>query len=80
MTASDAGIAITHGMLAAHSMGLGTCWIGFAHEYLSRFKKGRKELGIPKGHNVYGVFIIGHPEQEFLRAPPRREIYLDWRK
>ncbi|OLS32657.1 MAG: NAD(P)H-quinone oxidoreductase subunit I, chloroplastic [Candidatus Heimdallarchaeota archaeon AB_125] len=80
MTASDAGIAITHGMLAAHSMGLGTCWIGFAQEYLSRFKKGRKQIGVPRGHNVYGVFIVGHPEQEFLRAPPRREIYLDWRK
>ena len=80
MTASDAGIAITHGMLAAHSMGLGTCWIGFAQEYLWRSKKTRKQLGIPKNHNVHGVFIIGHPEQEFLRAPPRREIHLDWKK
>jgi nitroreductase/NAD-dependent dihydropyrimidine dehydrogenase PreA subunit len=80
MTSSDAGIAITHGMLAAHSMGLGTCWIGFAHEYLKRFRKGKKYLGIPRGHNVHGVFTVGHPDQEFLRAPPRREIHLDWKK
>ncbi len=80
MTASDSAIAISHGMLAAQSLGLGTCWIGFAQEYLWRSKKTRKELGIPKKNNVYGVFIIGHPDIEYLRAPPRREAKVEWKK
>ncbi|MHA1198310.1 MAG: nitroreductase family protein [Candidatus Heimdallarchaeaceae archaeon] len=80
MTASDSAIAITHGMLAAQSLGLGTCWIGFAQEYLWRFKKTRKELGIPKKNNVYGVFIVGHPDISFERAPPRRKAKVEWKK
>ena len=80
MTASDSAIAITHGMLAAHSLGLGTCWIGFAQEYLWRYKKTRTKLGIPKQNNVYGVFIVGHPDITFERAPPRREAKIDWKK
>lgn len=80
MTASDAAIAISHGMLAAHSLGLGTCWIGFAQEYLWRSKKTRRKLGIPKNNNVYGVFIVGHPDITFLRAPPRREARVERKK
>lgn len=78
MSASDAAISIVHGMLAAHSLNLGTCWIGFAHEYLTRFKKARKKLGIPSSHNVFGVFIIGYPELTFRRAPPRRKEIVHW--
>jgi len=80
MTASDAAIAITHGILAAHTLGLGTCWIGFAQEHLWRSKKSRTWLGIPKQNNVYGVFIVGHPDLTYVRAPPRRETKVEWRK
>ena len=78
MTGPDAGISITHGMFAAQSLGLGTCWIGFAQEYLTRFKKIRRKIGIPKNHNVYGVFTLGYPDIKFVRAPPRRERKIDW--
>jgi nitroreductase len=80
MTASDSAIAITHGILAAHSLGLATCWIGFAQEHLWRNKKSRTLLGIPKQNNVYGVFVIGHPAIEYSRAPPRREARVKWKK
>ena len=80
MTASDVAIAVTHGMLAAHSLGLGTCWIGFAQEHLWRNKKSRKWLGIPKQNNVYGVFIVGHSDLTYVRAPPRREARVEWKK
>ena len=80
MTGPDAGIALTHGMLAAQSLGLGTCWIGFAQEYLWRSKKTRKTLGIPKDRNVYGVIVMGYPNIKFERAPPRRELSVKWKK
>ena len=80
MTASDSAIAVTHGMLAAHSMGLGTCWIGFAQEHLWRNSKSRKWLGVPKQNNVYGVFVVGHPDLTYVRAPPRREAKVKWKK
>jgi len=78
MSAADAGIAITHGMFAALSLGLGTCWIGFAHEYLSRFKKARRKLGVPKRNDVFGVFIVGYPNLEFLGGAPRRPLKVHW--
>lgn len=78
MTGPDAGIAITHGMFAAQALGLGTCWIGFAQEYLWRSKKTRKKLGIPTWCNVYGVLIVGYPTLKFERAPPRRQLTVQW--
>ncbi len=78
MTGPDAGIAITHGMFAAQVLRLGTCWIGFAQEYLWRSKKTRKKLGIPKWCNVYGVMIVGYPTLKFERAPPRRQLKAQW--
>ncbi|MHA2358021.1 MAG: nitroreductase family protein, partial [Candidatus Heimdallarchaeaceae archaeon] len=78
MSGADAGIAISHGMFAALSQGLGTCWIGFAHEYLSRFKKGRKKLNIPKNHDVFGVFVLGYPDIEFLGGAPRQPVKVEY--
>ena len=78
MSPSDAGIAITHGMFAALSLGLGTCWIGFAHEYFSRTKKARKKWGIPPKHDVFGVFVLGYPDIKFRAGPYRRPLKIDW--
>jgi len=74
MAPIDAGIAFTHGMFAAQSLGLGTCWIGYAQEYLVRNRKLRNKLGIPKHHQVYGVLAVGYPAINFLRAPPRNKV------
>ncbi len=78
MSASDGGIALTHGMFAAQSLGLGTAWIGFAQEYLWRNKRYRKKLGIPDRNNCYGVLILGYPKYHFERAPSRRELKVQW--
>ncbi|MHA1303318.1 MAG: nitroreductase family protein [Candidatus Heimdallarchaeaceae archaeon] len=80
MSASDGGIALTHGMLAAQSLGLGTAWIGFAQEYLWRNKKYRRKLGIPERNNCYGVLILGYPKYKFERAPPRNPLKVKWRE
>lgn len=74
MSGPDAGIAITHGMFAALTLGLGTCWIGFAQEYLVRNKRARKRLGIPPKHNVFGVMIVGYPDITFRAGAPRKPL------
>ncbi len=75
---NDAGIALTHGMFAAQSLGVGTCWVGFAQEAIRRKKKLRKWLQIPKGRNVQGVLALGYPNVQFHRAPPRKELKVQW--
>jgi len=74
----DAGIALTYGMLAAQSRGLGTCWIGFAQESLQRLPKLRRWLGIPKGRQVWGVMTLGGPKHKFQWAPPRNPLRVKW--
>jgi len=75
---NDAGIALTHGILAAQSRGLGACWIGYAQEALNRYKDLRKLLEIPKDMNINGVLIIGYPDVEYHRIPPREPLDVEW--
>ena len=65
-------------MLAAQSLGLGTCWIGFAQRRLQNLSKLRKHFNIPKGFNVRGVLILGDPAIQYQRGPPRRELRVNW--
>jgi nitroreductase/NAD-dependent dihydropyrimidine dehydrogenase PreA subunit len=78
MTGVDAGIALTQGVLAAHALELGTCWVGFLIELLHLRKGLRTRLGIPKKERVWGVLTLGHPEPTFRRAPPRDKLRVRW--
>ncbi|MFX0101517.1 MAG: nitroreductase family protein [Candidatus Hodarchaeota archaeon] len=79
MAGNDAGIALTHGMLAARARGLDTCWIGFAQEAINRSKKLKKWLKIPKSMKVNGVIVLGYPAVKYKRAPPRKALKIDWK-
>jgi len=78
LAANDAGVALTHGMLAAQALGLGTCWIGFAQRKLNGSRKLKKRYNIPKGFDVLGVITVGQPAMEYRRAPPRRKLKVHW--
>jgi nitroreductase/NAD-dependent dihydropyrimidine dehydrogenase PreA subunit len=66
-------IAMTYGMLSAQSLGLGTCWIGFAHGILQDHPGiKRKFTGIET--YVLGVMTLGYPAVKYFRAPPRPPI------
>jgi nitroreductase/NAD-dependent dihydropyrimidine dehydrogenase PreA subunit len=78
MAGNDAGIALAHGMLAAESLGLGSCWIGFAQEAVNRKKVIRKWLNYPKGNRCHGALILGYPKMRFLKAPPRKKLRVNW--
>ncbi|MBN2352257.1 MAG: nitroreductase family protein [Spirochaetales bacterium] len=74
----DPSIALTYGMLAAHSIGLGTCWIGFAMLAVSKNQKAAERLGVPKGRLLAGVMTLGYPAHRFLRYPVRNQIRASW--
>ena len=69
----NAAIAITYGMLSAHSLGLGTCWIGMAHGTLSNNPNILREIAGIKDH-ILAVMTVGYPAVEYFRAPPRPPI------
>ncbi len=61
---------ITYGRMAAHSLGLGTCWNGWTHAAFEINPKLMKLANI-KAKQV-GAFTIGYPDVTFYRTPPRR--------
>ncbi len=69
---NDTGIALTYGMLAAESLGLGTCWIGALQAGVAINREILDILGI-KGH-VLGAFTVGFPAVKYLRTTPRSQL------
>ncbi len=65
---ADAAIAFEHICLAAHAVGLGTCWMGLFDEADMKAK-----LGIPDHMRVVGVTPLGYPDQE-PKPRPRKEL------
>jgi nitroreductase/NAD-dependent dihydropyrimidine dehydrogenase PreA subunit len=66
--AADATIACTHAMIAAESLGLGTCMIGCLSPAVARRKDLLKKYGIPDGHKPAIVLILGYPAIKFRKA------------
>lgn len=62
-------------MLAAHSMGLGTCVLGLLRGGIKHAKKEMEQAGatIPKGHAIHMILCAGVPKKaiKFLKIPPR---------
>ncbi|MBN2331650.1 MAG: nitroreductase family protein [Deltaproteobacteria bacterium] len=70
----DALLATQNILLAAHTMGLGTCLIGFAVEAMKREKKIGTALGIPGKEPIYSVIALGYPAVAFQRPAGRKKI------
>ncbi|MFT5697564.1 MAG: nitroreductase/NAD-dependent dihydropyrimidine dehydrogenase PreA subunit [Desulforhopalus sp.] len=70
----DAMLASQNILLAAHSMGLGTCLIGFAVEAMRRDKVIRKKLTIPEDEEIYAVIAIGYPRISYIRPAGRKKV------
>ncbi len=60
----DVAIAVDHITLAAHALGLGTCWIGWFKE-----DKVRELLNIPEDVRVVALIPIGYPDESPERTP-----------
>ncbi len=65
---ADTAIAFQQFCLAAHALGLGTCWMGWYDEDLIK-----KAFAIPEMIRVVGVTPLGYPDQE-PKPRPRKEL------
>lgn len=70
----DALLATQNILLAAESIGLGSCLIGFAVEAIQRNPAIQKKLGIPPGEKVYSVICLGYPAIKYYRAAGRKQV------
>ncbi|AWB11053.1 Nitroreductase [Thermodesulfobium acidiphilum] len=57
----DCALAAENLMLEAHAIGLGTCWIGFAREYMD-LEETKTKFNVPLDYSVVAPIIVGYPE------------------
>lgn len=70
----DGSLAMGNMMLAAHSLGLGSCWIHRAKEVFNtdEGKMLLSKLGLEGDYEGIGNCIVGYPDGEYPKEPPRK--------
>ncbi len=74
----DGIIAGAHVDLAAHALGLGSCWCGYAMMAAAHSDAVRKALGVPEGHVARACLLLGWPKIRYRRIPPRPDPGIVW--
>lgn len=71
----DGSLVIGNLMLAADSLGIGSCWIHRAKEEfeMPEYKELLKSLGIEGEWEGVGHCILGYPDEVITDIPPRKE-------
>jgi len=70
----DACLASQNILLAAHSLGLGSCIIGFVVEAVKRDKQIRNLLQIPDDETVHVVIALGYPAEKYQNTACRKKV------
>jgi nitroreductase len=74
----DAQYASYNCALMAHSMGLGTGYIGYAVEILNRMKNIKTLCQIPQTHRVHAVLTAGYPDTSFSHLTLRKNYNINF--
>jgi len=69
--AEDALLASQNILLAAHTMGFGTCLIGMAVEAARHDPRIHKALGFKEGERIYSVIVVGEPDEPWRHIAGR---------
>jgi nitroreductase/Pyruvate/2-oxoacid:ferredoxin oxidoreductase delta subunit len=72
----DAMLATQNILLAAHSMGLGSCLIGFAVEAIRNAPSIKQLIRIPDDETVYAVIALGYPDEKYEILTGRKKAVM----
>ena len=78
----DGSLVMENLMLAAHDLGIGSCWIHRAKEVFEK-EEGKeilKSLGIEGDYEGIGNCILGYAAGEEPQAKPRKDNFVYWVK
>lgn len=73
----DCGIAAQNMVLAAHAMGLGTCYIGFS-EALNYSRRIKRRLGIKWPYRIVTAIALGYPKVPQDKVVAREVAPVEW--
>lgn len=65
-------------MLAAETLGLGTCSLGYITTFFNQFRSIGKIGKIPTKHRVGYTLAIGYPKARYYRIPARKPLKVKW--
>ena len=74
----DGSLVLGNMMLAAHALGLGSCWIHRAKEVFAS-EEGKallKKWGVEGDYEGIGHCVLGYPAGDVPKAKPRKENYV----
>ncbi|MFX0143340.1 MAG: nitroreductase family protein [Candidatus Hodarchaeota archaeon] len=77
-TIENCALAACHIMLAAETLGLGTCSLGYITALFNQFKSVSKIAKLPSKHIVGYTLAIGYPKARYHRIPPRKPLKVKW--
>jgi nitroreductase len=77
-SAQNCHLAMAHIMLQAHSLGLGTCIIGYFLTAAERDPSIVKELDIPPENKIFTCCTVGYPVLRFGKLVPRKPPAVRW--
>jgi nitroreductase len=69
-------LACENMMLAAHSLGLGSCWVGFG-AMVTEDPEVRNLLDLEDDDAIFGPILLGYPKGEAQR-PPKKDPKVKW--
>jgi nitroreductase/NAD-dependent dihydropyrimidine dehydrogenase PreA subunit len=73
----DTGICGQNMVLAAHSLGLGTCWVSLI-DGLQGYPKFRKQLGITEPFKIMTSLTLGYPQGQIDHVVKREQARVVW--
>lgn len=66
----DCTLAAGNIILAAHEIGLGSCWVGYAEPYLNS-EEGKRRFNVPDSYSAVCAITVGFPKK--MLSPPERK-------
>ncbi|MFO7988722.1 MAG: nitroreductase family protein [Desulfotignum sp.] len=69
----DALLAAGNILLGAHTMGLGTCLIGYVVAPMAADRAIQKKLGIPESETIHAAVALGYPKETYQRITGRKQ-------
>jgi nitroreductase len=75
----DASTAVENMFLYARSLGIGSCWIGFAGS-LAHSSEFLEECQVPSDHKLVAQFVMGYPRGEFPEGKRHEPQIVKWIK
>lgn len=74
----NCSLAACHIMLAAETLGLGTCSLGYITAFFNQFRSVGKIVKLPLKHIAGYTLAIGYPKARYYRIPERKPLKAKW--